>query len=988
MGNMNTWVKKLTQEITRLLHPNEQKDETLVTHKLSDREALYQEAPAFSDFFPYAEWLHESNTMLFDDLVSVGCGWIVEMASTEAKPEEVLEKTEEAAFSVLNSIQQDYLSDGQYVLSAYLRDDISLAQDFEEIERSIHPAWRGTALADAYLESMKNMFSGLESEKGLFNEGSESSLRPFRGGRRMPRLFLYRRVGTTMRDGKESRRKRELQSLKEIRQTLEDALSGLGIKLVQMKEADFYEFMVRWLNPMPASTDGDINRLLKENPCPDPELSKINGELCMSLLYNTPETRKKEGVIIFDDCPSRFLQVDRISKVPIIAALTGERESEETKGEYSTNFDKLPNGAMFVKHIVFAAQDEIKDRVDYVGSKSEFNDDAAEIVNEQIQDIKKVMASGGTLFKVEMGFYVTAKTQERLDEQSRRVISFASNKLGLGVIAPKHNLFPIESYIRNMPFIYDPCLDARRKRGRGAWLQHSVSLLPLMGRKRGKNHHKDKICMTTFNRGGERLNIDPLNKASNAHMVLLGPTGTGKSATLNKTIVELLIFHNARLIIAEAGASFDPLMDFLEAEGADVQRVNINAGKTGRPIAPFASARLARDRALSEMNQEGIPLEEVVERVLQNLSDERNGKSVRETVEKVLSKDTPVAMLEKDYLGESVMIAKIMVTGGDIKEERSFRRRDELHLGKAIIDAVYIADERGEDLVRPEHVLKALRDRAGDLSLNLDENMRVRLTEMADNMEMYCEAGTVRSQVLNRHADGFKKCDCLHVELGVAQRDGYEDLLALAYLGLLNNVNDIAERKELEGDDRPIYVITDEAHLILKHPMIAPIAIKIVRMWRKYGAWFLPATQDTTSFKNGAEAILVICEMFLCLAPPEDEIEALTALLKLTEEEQAMIRSAKMVEKTYTEGVFLNRSRKSSTLFRLLQPSFTLAVAGTDDAEKQERGGYMRKHNIRQAGAVMMQTANLDYYRGIITKEERDRVFEKIAQEPKYQQTA
>ncbi len=1000
-------VKKLAEGVKAAFQ--ETPEEMERRHTKADRAKLYGEMRSFSDFLPYSEWLVEEQMILMDDLVSVGAMWEIEMVPTEAVKKEQLENVEEAINDALGSINLNYLSEGQYVLSTYTVNDYTLAHDLEEIKTSIHPKWRGTPLADAYIDSMAKMFKGLESEKGLFQEGAEGSTRPFRGGRRIPRMMLYRRVPMAKRKGAEAIRQREITELKQLRATLEDALGGQGIKLQRMSRESFYEFMVRWFNPRPASTDGSINDLLAANPCPSEELTALDGEYAMSFLFNSPRTDSETGVVWFDECPSRFIQVDRIAKVPKPAVVTAEIAGAN-KSDFAANFDLLPPGCMFVKHIYFQTQEEANERVNYIESKSRFIDDKAARVNEEAHRAKEELAKDEKLFKVEMGFYVTALTKTGLEEKSRKVSSLASQKMGLGVIAPKNNLFPVESYLRNMPFVPDPMLDNRRRRGRLSWLRHSISLLPMQGRKRGNESPGSKRCMTTFNRGGEVLNIDPLNKESNAHMVLLGPTGTGKSATLNKGIIELLLFHDARLVIAEAGMSFDPIMDFLEAQQADVQRININAGKLGRPIAPFANARKAREKLLQDMKKRGMSESQLVETTVagiptsefvdyegkdeDELDDETKGRlseireQVANRVREALSEQEGEQALEKDYLGECVMIAKIMVTGGDAKEEAAFRKRDATHLGKAIIASVTIADAQNEDLVRPEHVVKALRQRANDKELKLSEKMRDRIQEMADCMDDYCEPGSVRSDVLNREAKPFKKCDCLHVELGIAQRDGYEDVLALAYLGLLNNINDIAERKELEGDNRPIYVITDEAHLILKHQMIAPVAIKIVRMWRKYGAWFLPATQDTTSFKGGAEAILVIGEMFICLSPPEDEIEALTKLLALSEEQQAMIRSAKMQAKKYTEGVYINRQRKSATLFRMLQPSFCLSVAGTDSKEKEARAAHMRKYGVRTAGAVLIEAAYLDKFRGIIDDTELEEEIQKIVNDPRYKATA
>lgn len=958
-------------------------------HTIADRSSLYRETKSFSDFLPYSEWLEGEEMILLDDLVSVGTVWEVEMAPSEARSQDDLNAVEEAIFEALDSVTLQYLTEGQYVLSSYLRDDFDLSEEFDDLVNSVHPAWKGTPLADEYLRSTKKMFKGLESERGLFTEGSEGNLKPFRGCKRIPRLCLYRRVAMKDRSGLAKKRNREISELSGIRASLEDALSTAGITLRRVSRESFHSFMVRWFNPAPETYNGSVNELLKNNPCPPPELTSLEGEYAMSFLFNTPKTDREKGTIEFDGCPSRFLQIDRVSKVPTTGLVTSEIPVNGG-ADYTSNFDLLPSGTMFVKHIFFQTEEEANARVDYIDNKSRFNDDKARRVNEEAIKTKETIAAGGKLFKTEMGFYVTAINDQALDAKCRKIVALAGQRLGMGVINPKDNLFPVESYLRNMPLVMDPVLDVRRRRGRLNWLNLSVSMMPFIGRKRGNDDPKNKRCMTVFNRGGEIINIDPINKESNAHMVLLGPTGTGKSATLNKTIIELLIFHNARLVIAEAGMSFDPLMDFLEAQNADIQRININAGKIGRPIAPFANARKARERVIRDRATNGQTEDQVVEYCVSSLDktdivfdDPENpvAKQVRAIMEEGESGKSEI---EKDYLGECVMIAKIMVTGGDPKEEEAFRRRDMKHLATAIIGSVALADLDGEEQVRPEHVMRALVGRANDKQNSLDDATRSRLLEMADCMGGYCETGTVHNDIVNRKAEPFKKCDLLHVELGIAQRDGYEDVLALAYLSLLNNINDIAERKTLEGDDRPIYVITDEAHLILKHKMIAPVAIKIVRMWRKYGCWFLPATQDTSSFANGAEAILVIGEMFIALSPPPDEVEALTKLLSLNEEQQQMLATCKMAKHKYTEGVYMNRQRKNATLFRVLQPSFTLSLAGTDDQEKQDRHRAMREYNIRMAGAVVIEAAKLDFRRGIIDKDELQQEIDKVANDDRY----
>ena len=86
---------------------------------------------------------------------------------------------------------------------------------------------------------------------------------------------------------------------------------------------------------------------------------------------------------------------------------------------------------------------------------------------------------------------------------------------------------------------YDPALDRSHRRSRLMFGTHLTSLLPVYGRSRGTGHPGQLF----WNRGGEPLSFDPLHKddrKKNGHMLIVGPTGAGKSATLVYLIMQAL----------------------------------------------------------------------------------------------------------------------------------------------------------------------------------------------------------------------------------------------------------------------------------------------------------------------------------------------------------------------------------------------------------------------------------------------------------------
>ena len=121
-----------------------------------------------------------------------------------------------------------------------------------------------------------------------------------------------------------------------------------------------------------------------------------------------------------------------------------------------------------------------------------------------------------------------------------------------------------------------------------AFAQHAANLAPVWGRSQGTGHPG----ITMFNRGGGPITFDPLNRLDrqmNAHLFLFGPTGSGKSATLNNILNQVTAIYRPRLFIVEAGNSFGLFGDFAARLGLTVHRVKLAPG-AGVSLAPFADA--------------------------------------------------------------------------------------------------------------------------------------------------------------------------------------------------------------------------------------------------------------------------------------------------------------------------------------------------------------------------------------------------------------
>ncbi len=265
----------------------------------------------------------------------------------------------------------------------------------------------------------------------------------------------------------------------------------------------------------------------------------------------------------------------------------------------------------------------------------------------------------------------------------------------------------------------------------------------------------------------------------NAHLFLFGPTGSGKSATLNNILNQITAIYRPRLFIVEAGNSFGLYGEFAARLGLTVHRVRLSPG-AGVSLAPFADAWRLVDTPSQVQTLDADALDE-------------------ESAEGDASADE-----QRDVLGELEIAARLMITGGEDKEEARMTRADRSLIRQCILEAAHrcMAETR---MVLTRDVRNALRERGRDSTL--PETRRTRLLEMADAMDMFCQG--VDGEMFDRPGTPWPEADITVVDLATFAREGYNAQLSIAYISLINTVNNIAERDQFLG--RPIINVTDEA---------------------------------------------------------------------------------------------------------------------------------------------------------------------------------
>ena len=898
---------------------------------LADEQALYGIAPSFVELLPWVEFLPGSKSMLLEDGQSVAAFYELVPLGTEGREPGWLAQARDALENALQD-SFDEMDENPWVLQLYAQDEPSFDQYMENLRGYVQPRAHCTAFTEFYLRFFAHHLRSVAKPGGLFEDTTVTRLR-WRGQTRRVRMVVYRRV-----TGQASRRGQTPgQMLSIVCDRLCGGLANAGIQARRMGAASIHDWLLRWFNPQPALLGPgveDRERFYALARYPDEaEEGEIElasgGDFSQRLFFGQPRSDVAQGTWYFDGMPHRVLVTDRLRMPPAAGHLTGETRKGDA---INTLFDQMPEDTTLCLTMVATPQDILESHLNHLAKKAVGETLASEHTLKDVQEARSLIGSAHKLYRGALAFYLRGRDEAELDRRGLHLANVMLNA-GLQPVREDDEVAPLNSYLRWLPCCYNPGLDRRQWFTQLMFAQHAANLAPVWGRAQGTGHPG----ITLFNRGGGPITFDPLNRLDrqmNAHLFLFGPTGSGKSATLNNLLNQVTAIYRPRLFIVEAGNSFGLFSDFARRLGLTVNRVKLAPG-SGISLAPFADAR----------------------RLIETPSD------VQTLDADALDEDTPPetahADEQRDVLGELEITARLMITGGEDKEEARMTRADRSLIRQCILDAAERCHgEGGENrTVLTRDVRNALRARGLDTAL--PEMRRARLLEMADAMDMFCQ-GT-DGEMFDRDGTPWPEADLTLVDLATYAREGYNAQLSIAYISLISTVNNIAERDQYLG--RPILNVTDEGHVITKNPLLAPYIVKITKMWRKLGAWYWLATQNIDDLPRAAEPMLNMIEWWICLSMPPDEVEKIARFRELSQAQKALMLSARKEAGKFTEGVILSKSME--VLFRAVPPSLYLALAQTEPEEKAERYQFMQQYGCTELEAAFKVAEKIDLARGI-----------------------
>ncbi|WP_282677448.1 conjugative transfer ATPase [Serratia marcescens] len=892
---------------------------------VKDEQQVYHANPSIVDYLPWAEFLDREQCILLDDGVSVGAVFDITPVATEGRTDDRLEQMRDTVEDALQDSFDEH-DENPWVVQFFCQDENNVDAYLDRLKGYIKPHAQGSQLSESWLKETERHLRGIARPEGLFKDTLITD-QPWRGQQRRTRMVVYRWIGKGNTD--------PMPPIAMLNQTCErvtGALAGAGVACVRQNGAQVHDWLLRHFNPSPEWVDKGVlyrdaayfdSRDTPEGAMP------VQNDFAETLLFTPPVSDPDQGVWWFDNQAHCAIPVEKLRRPPEPGTITGEMKRGEKK--INALMDMFPEGTMLCMTIVVQPQDTLENDFNKLSKNAVGENTESGRVRQDVAQVKEYLGNRHKLYRAGITFLLRAGDLTTLNHKR---VELTNVLLGAGLqpVRPEFDVAPLNTYLRALPMCFNPETDKKHWYTRLTWVQHLAGLLPVTGRETGTGNPG----LSFFNRGGDILTVDPLNKhdrSQNAHMLYFGPTGAGKSATLCATLTQTMAVHRPRLFVAEAGNSFGLLADYFESQGLTVNKVSIKPG-SGVSLPPFSFAH----KLIEELSS--LELDESELRDIDADDDDED---------------------KRDYLGEMEISARMMITGGDQKEEAELKRADRAMIREALLMAAKSAFDEQRQML-PSDLQNALYAISND-SANEKRNpqRRAKAAEMAEALGMFTQAGSFEAELFNREGSLWPEADVTLIDLGHLAREGYEAQMALTMVSLTNTINNIAERDQYS--ERDIVFAVDEAHIVTVNPLLAPYMTKIVKMWRKLGAWLWLATQNLKDFPDIAEKMLNMAEWWVCLTMPPEEVNDIARFKALTEEQKAVLLSASKLSGCYTEGVVL--SKKLEALFRAVPPSLYLALGMTEKEEKAERRALMQEFGCSELEAARRVAQKLDRLRGL-----------------------
>lgn len=890
----------------------------------------YEQHDSFTDLLPWIDYDDEHGVFEFRDGSSCGIMFECDSVDVEGRPDKILKSLEQQIVRALDAIPQIY--GNPFIVQMYLQDE-PIQSLMQTIKDYATPEAKETEHHKIWMAELERHVTQISRPEGLFYDTGSNT--QWRGTIRKIRCTIYR---TTKRSDWLKKGDKPAKGVgspaDEVNHAytaLSSSLEQAGVAVKRGKREDLITWMLPWLSP---NLEGykDAYEYLDSMPIHNSEPDEYGAgyDLASQVTVKKPRSTV-DGIWYFCGSAQRFISLQAIDSAPTVGILTAEQKNA---GNVSTAmWEQMPQGSIFAMTIAIDSQDSIKEHCNQIIHSAGNANAEAIAAKEQAEGALANMSKRRRLYKMFSGVYLRAKSRQQLEKITVDALT-TLRSAGFNPVEPKYDPTAQNSFIRSLPMAYSYAHDlSRAKRSRLTYAHHIVRIMPLYGRGKGTGNPGQIF----FNRIGEPFTFDPSNKKDRkktAHGLLFGPTGAGKSATINLMVLHQMAMKLPRIFIVEAGNSFGLLGDYFKEKGFSVNHVRFTP-KTNISLPPYAYAF----EALSQIESDKDVLnhttdDDDIDEILENITADKS------------SNDADEAEEVRDYLGEMELSTILMITGAEAKEEARMTRADRLIVRRSIINAAQAAKDAGRDFVLPEHVVSEIVILSEEEGIG--DNRRDRIREMSQALDLWTQG--IHGKFFNRPGEAWPEADVTIVDMGILTSESNKDMLAVALISLLNTISGIGEKYQYQ--DRETFVYTDEGHVITTNPTLIKPVVYGVKTWRKLGIWLWQATQNLADYPDEAKKMLNLAEWWLCLTMPAAEVEDIARFKPLNEEQRLLLTQARKEPGKYTEGVVLSDTMTS--LFRVVTPPMPLALAMTDKDEKAERNSIARENKCSDVDAALL----------------------------------
>lgn len=899
--------------------------------RIQDEACSYQLPPNLYQKFNWEGFNPETGFFEFNDNRSVAAIYGLSCLPTEGQTMEYLKSLRQGFEQIFrdDTFTPYTPSESPWIIQFYVQDEFDLTSISRQFTENLDPVIRTSRYSEFYQRILSSHLAWL-SERSQFTD--PLSRAPFRGRIRQIRCVIYRKHHAKSVIEKGLTPETEL---RRVTIKFEENLKQIGVTFKRYREIDFYVWMRTWLSPKPRGFQS-AKSFLESVKFPEENKKPIGFDFTQMLFSEPPKSNRDKNCWYFDGVPHQFVPILGFRQKPVDGHLSAERKMTTTddldKSQFYAPLDQLPMGSIFMMSVVIEHQNHRKRAIQRIQKRArKIAESEARMALEEAEHGLTMIATKNFIYPVSMGVYIRGEDDADLSDKVQATLS-ALGRFDFNPLPDTHDERALDRYIRHLPMNYNYRHDEKYLfQNRLCSIEQISACLPLYGRTRGTKH----FGFIAFNRLTEPYTFDPIkDSVNNQHGLILGTTGSGKSALSISFLMSMMAVHRPRMILIDAGGSMQYMAELMAHLGVSVNRIEISNKMPDFSLNPFAKTK--------EMLEQVARLERTEQALLayEKNYQERLDETKKRVVEEDLADDFDET---RDYLMEFTTAAILLVTGGEQKEIDNLNRQDRFLLIESIKDAGLKAVANRFDQMIPSDLAQSLLDKANELEKrrqDADISLITRLRYMANSIQSFINI-PLNAMYFNQRQAPLPDVDVTWFELGLFKDDKpmLEASRALAFVTLMNEALSKAERYKTSG--RKFLFFADECHIVTSKTITSASVIQASKMGRKVGLMLWLATQNVRDFPESARKVLSMLEFKILLWCDRNERTSITEFLELSQEQQNVLRSLRKIKQKYVEGMLI--SNNFTQLFRNVPPREVLALAMTDPDENTVRAKLMRE---------------------------------------------